>query len=170
MALIKNVFLLVALSWLITNASASRELPMSMKPAELDLVARLETSGGLVECWNALVELKSCTNEIILFFLNGQADIGPDCCGAIDIITRNCWPTMLTSLGFTAEEGNILRGYCDAYTPSPAAPPPAAESPVQPPSIWLEWRLGDKPLGSFIYIHTYICWKLFWVFVWFGLF
>ncbi|RVX21394.1 Egg cell-secreted protein 1.4 [Vitis vinifera] len=64
-----------------------------------------------------------------------RADIGPDCCGAIDIITRNCWPTMLTSLGFTAEEGNILRGYCDAYTPSPAAPPPAAESPVQPPSI-----------------------------------
>ncbi|KAH9699386.1 Egg cell-secreted protein 1.4 [Citrus sinensis] len=49
-----------------------------------------------------------------------EADIGPDCCRAIDIITRNCWSAMLTSLGFTAEEGNILRGYCDAFSaPSP---------------------------------------------------
>ncbi|KAK9195167.1 hypothetical protein WN943_003286 [Citrus x changshan-huyou] len=41
------------------------------------------------------------------------ADISPECCRAIDIITRNCWPAMLTSLGFTVEEGNILKGYCD---------------------------------------------------------
>ncbi|GAY64326.1 hypothetical protein CUMW_232670 [Citrus unshiu] len=58
------------------------------------------------------MELKSCSNEI--------ADIVLDCCCAIDIITCNCWPAMLTSLGFTAEEGNILRGYCDASSaPSP---------------------------------------------------
>lgn len=129
MALIKNACLLfvVALSCLIPNACASRELPM--KPVGVDLAARLRKSGGLVECWNALLELRSCTNEIIIFFLNGQTDIGPDCCKAIDIITRNCWPSMLTSLGFTLEEGNILQGYCDAYTPSPAAPPPAAAHP-----------------------------------------
>ncbi|KAK9184750.1 hypothetical protein WN943_025101 [Citrus x changshan-huyou] len=49
-----------------------------------------------------------------------EANIGPNCCRAIDIITRNCWPAMLTSLEFTAEEGNILRGYCDASSaPSP---------------------------------------------------
>ncbi|KAK9225055.1 hypothetical protein WN943_010096 [Citrus x changshan-huyou] len=66
------------------------------------------------------MELKSCSNEIVIFFLNSQADIGPDYCCAIDIITCNCWPAMLTSLGFTAEEGNILRGYCDASSaPSP---------------------------------------------------
>ncbi|KAI9165474.1 hypothetical protein LWI28_014801 [Acer negundo] len=43
----------------------------------------------LVECWNALLEVKSCSNEIILFFLNGQANIGSDCCRSIAIITRN---------------------------------------------------------------------------------
>ncbi|GAY59155.1 hypothetical protein CUMW_192390 [Citrus unshiu] len=48
------------------------------------------------------------------------ADIGPDCCRAIDIITRNCWSAMLTSLRLTAEKGNILRGYGDAFfAPSP---------------------------------------------------
>ncbi|GAY57074.1 hypothetical protein CUMW_176600 [Citrus unshiu] len=66
------------------------------------------------------MELKSCSNKIIILFLNSQANIGPNCCRAIDIITRNCWPAMLTSLEFTAEEGNILRGYCDASSaPSP---------------------------------------------------
>ncbi|GAY60003.1 hypothetical protein WN944_022796 [Citrus x changshan-huyou] len=84
-----------------------------MKPS-YDLATRLEASRGLTECWNALMELKSYSNEIVIFFLNSQADIGPDCCRAIDIITRNCWSAIVTSLGFIAEEGNILRGYCDA--------------------------------------------------------
>ncbi|KAK4840606.1 hypothetical protein QYF36_013655 [Acer negundo] len=53
----------------------------------------------LVECWNALLEVKSCSNEIILFFLNG----------------------------FTAQEGNILRRYCDA------SPSPMAVAPLPPP-------------------------------------
>ncbi|GAY65810.1 hypothetical protein CUMW_243920 [Citrus unshiu] len=67
------------------------------------------------------MELKSCSNEIIILFLNVQADISPDCCHTIDIITRNCWLAMLTSLGFTVEEGNIVRGYCDASSaPSPS--------------------------------------------------
>ena len=90
----------------------------NMKPS-WDLATRLEASGGLTECWNALMELKSYSNENVIFFLNSQADIGPNCSRAIDITTCNCWPAMLTSLGFIAEEGNILRGYCDASsTPS----------------------------------------------------
>ncbi|KAL5820599.1 hypothetical protein ACOSQ3_022481 [Xanthoceras sorbifolium] len=101
---LKNVLLCFALTFLIANTAAS---------------------GGQAECWNALLEIKSCSNEIILFFLNGQADIGSDCCRAIAIITRNCLPAMLTSLGFTAEEGNILRGYCDA-SPAPVAVAPVA--------------------------------------------
>ncbi|WMV26776.1 hypothetical protein MTR67_020161 [Solanum verrucosum] len=68
-------------------------------------------------CWNALFELKSCTNEIILFFFNGESYLGKDCCRAIRTITYNCWPSMLSSVGFTAEEVDILRGYCG--TPSP---------------------------------------------------
>ena len=64
------------------------------------------------------------SNEIVVFFLNGQTDIGPDCCRAISIVTHHCWPAMLTSLGFTAEEGNILRGYCDAEASVPSTAPP----------------------------------------------
>ncbi|KAK1300695.1 Egg cell-secreted protein 1.1 [Acorus calamus] len=48
--------------------------------------------------------------------------LGLGCCRAIRVITRQCWPSMPTSIGFTAEEGDILRGYCDATTSAP--PPP----------------------------------------------
>ncbi|GAY61816.1 hypothetical protein CUMW_212950 [Citrus unshiu] len=113
---LKHVFFILALTCLImaniANATSRNDrLNNNMKPC-YDLATRLEASEGLMECWNTLMELKSCSNEI--------ADIGPDCCRTIDIISRNCWPAMLTSLGFIAEEGNILRGYCDAFsTPSP---------------------------------------------------
>ncbi|KAL9419751.1 hypothetical protein AB3S75_037503 [Citrus x aurantiifolia] len=88
---LKYVFFILALTCLImtniANATSRNDrLNNNMKPG-YDLAIRLEGSG---------------------------VDIGPDCCRAIDIITRNCWPAMLTSLGFTAEEGNTLRGYCDA--------------------------------------------------------
>ncbi|MFS7952995.1 putative Prolamin-like domain-containing protein [Helianthus anomalus] len=79
------------------------------------LVVRLQAekdSGGLTDCWNALLELKSCTNEIVLFFLNGDSYLTMDCCRAIRTITYGCWPSMLTSLGFTSEQGDILQGYC----------------------------------------------------------
>lgn len=125
----RNVFLVCLLASV--SVSAARELSSNSKPVHT-LAARLDASGGLVECWNALNELKSCTNEIVLFFVNGQTDIGPDCCRAIEVITRNCWPAMLTSLGFTSEEGNILRGYCDASPAPAAAPAPLAGSPVSP--------------------------------------
>ncbi|XP_071715456.1 egg cell-secreted protein 1.2-like [Rutidosis leptorrhynchoides] len=67
---------------------------------------------GLMDCWSALLELKSCSNEIILFFLNGDSYLTMDCCRAIRTITHECWPSMLTSLGFTSEEGDILQDYC----------------------------------------------------------
>ncbi|KAK8710017.1 hypothetical protein V6N13_145361 [Hibiscus sabdariffa] len=120
---LKTVFLVVMLVCFVANAAAARGVSRSMysKPGH-NLAARLQASGGLFECWNALNELKSCTNEIVLYFVNGQTDIGPDCCRAIGIITQHCWPAMLTSLGFTSEEGNVLRGYCDASSaPAPAA-------------------------------------------------
>ncbi|KAH9790683.1 Egg cell-secreted protein 1.4 [Citrus sinensis] len=98
----------------IANATSRNDrLNNNMKP-DYDLATRLEASEGLMEYWNPLMKLKSCSNEIVIFFFNSQADIGSDYCRAIDIITRNCWPAMVTSLGFTAKEGNILRGYCDA--------------------------------------------------------
>ncbi|KAJ7956956.1 egg cell-secreted protein 1.1-like [Quillaja saponaria] len=118
---LKNMAVILTFTYLMVYATEAREVFMMNNIN--NIAARLETSGGLVDCWNALAELKSCSNEIVLFFINGQADIGPDCCRAIEIITHNCWPAMLSSLGFTAEEGNILRGYCDAAASAPAVAP-----------------------------------------------
>ncbi|KAI3887109.1 hypothetical protein MKX03_025061 [Papaver bracteatum] len=91
-----------------------------------NLAARIngeDGGAGMVECWDALYELRSCTNEIILFFMDGEMYLGIECCRAIRIITRECWPSMLTSVGFTAEEGDILRGYCDAsHSSAPPSP------------------------------------------------
>ncbi|KDO38658.1 hypothetical protein CISIN_1g040528mg [Citrus sinensis] len=64
----------------ITNATSRNDcLNNNMKPG-YNLATRLEVSGGQMECWNVLMELKSCSNEIVIFFINSQADIGPDCC------------------------------------------------------------------------------------------
>ncbi|XP_004289397.1 PREDICTED: egg cell-secreted protein 1.4-like [Fragaria vesca subsp. vesca] len=109
-----------------SNATATRKLSAGIKTSG-------EGEGGLVGCGNALVEVKSCSQEIVVYFLNGKADIGTDCCKAIATVTRHCWPTMLTSLGFTEEQGDILRGYCDAAaavitTTAPVAAPLAPKT------------------------------------------
>ncbi|OVA08123.1 Prolamin-like domain [Macleaya cordata] len=139
MAALNKLILMLALSvFMVSSTATARELAVD-KPGQ-SLATRLDGEGGgggLVECWNALLELRSCTNEIIAFFLDGeQTYIGIDCCKAIRIITRQCWPSMLTSLGFTAEEGDILSGYCDASSPSaPPSPSPITSlPPVQSPA------------------------------------
>ncbi|KAK8951982.1 Egg cell-secreted protein 1.4 [Platanthera zijinensis] len=76
-----------------------------------------------------MLELRSFTDEIILFFLNGESYLSLECCRSIRVITHHCWPSMLTALGFTAEEGSVLGGFCDAdaaTTPPAPAPAPAA--------------------------------------------
>ncbi|ONK55282.1 uncharacterized protein A4U43_UnF5530 [Asparagus officinalis] len=81
------------------------------------------------------MELKSCSGEVVLFFLNGETFLGPSCCRAIRVIEHKCWAaqTMLGVLGFTAEEGDVLRGYCDAESSgSLSAPPPRMGPPVAP--------------------------------------
>ncbi|PRQ49241.1 putative Prolamin-like domain-containing protein [Rosa chinensis] len=121
------VTLIASLIMSASNATATRKISAGIKTSG-------EGEGGLVECGNALEELKSCSQEIVVYFLNGKANIGPDCCKAIATITRHCWPAMLTSLGFTAEQGDILRGYCDAAaavtTTAPAAAPLARTTPL----------------------------------------
>ncbi|KAL9444001.1 hypothetical protein AB3S75_017220 [Citrus x aurantiifolia] len=112
---LKHMFFILPLTCLImaniANAtSRNNRLNNNMKLG-YDLATRLEASGGLTECWNA--------------------DIGPDYCRAIIIITRNCWPAMLTSLGFTVEEGNMLRGYCDASS----APSPSGLAVIDQPHV-----------------------------------
>jgi Prolamin-like len=99
-----------------------------------NLTARLQ-SNGLVQCWDSLIELRSCTGEIILFFLNGETYLGPSCCHAIGVIQHQCWAAdaMLSALGFTSEEGDVLRGYCDAIgnqNHAPVLAPHVAPGPV----------------------------------------
>jgi hypothetical protein len=125
----------------------------AVAPAPAPLVARLNAAfaglegsvqqpadgavGWLMECWSAVTELRSCTNEMVLFFLSGDSFLGRDCCLVIRTITRHCWPTMLASVGFTAEEAGILRGFCDAEVGGAHAPPatpsvpPTAPAPAQ---------------------------------------
>ncbi|KAJ0252444.1 Egg cell-secreted protein 1.4 [Hirschfeldia incana] len=123
--LFSTATLLGLLLFLQHTTVSGRDLPTA---ESTNIAARLQ-SGGLMECWNALYELKSCTNEIVLFFLNGETKLGVSCCEAVDVITTSCWPAMLTSLGFTSEEANVLRGFCQnphSSGSSPAASPKKA--------------------------------------------
>ncbi|KAI3835381.1 hypothetical protein MKW92_004064 [Papaver armeniacum] len=148
MALInRKLVLMLVISALMANITtliAARDLKTVIHSSVgHNLAARIngEDGAGMTECLNALYELRSCTNEIILFFMDGEMYLGIECCKAIRIITRECWPTMLTSVGFTAEEGDILRGYCDAShsTASRSSPvgmfPPVQITPAHSPSL-----------------------------------
>ncbi|KAJ1412922.1 Prolamin-like domain [Sesbania bispinosa] len=128
MALKHGLFLLT-LACFVAYGTATRGL-LVKRPTQ-DIAVRLQGKGGdLISCWKNLIELKSCSNEIVQFFTNGEPDIGPNCCCAITMITHNCWPAMITSLGFTAQEGHYLRGYCDASASSPALAPATDGAPI----------------------------------------
>ncbi|KAI3761833.1 hypothetical protein L1987_52255 [Smallanthus sonchifolius] len=40
------------------------------------------------DCWTALYDVRSCSNEIASYFKNGTTDIGVSCCHAIKTDTR----------------------------------------------------------------------------------
>ncbi|GJN31184.1 hypothetical protein PR202_gb19549 [Eleusine coracana subsp. coracana] len=83
-------------------------------------------------CWEALMQIKSCTGEIILFLLEGEAYLGGGCCRAVRLIEQRCWAAdaMLSVIGFTPQEGDMLKGYCDAGQPlqqhGSEPPPPSS--------------------------------------------
>ncbi|KAK8965290.1 Egg cell-secreted protein 1.2 [Platanthera guangdongensis] len=125
--------LLLLFVLLLSHAQARQA---ALRPLEARLFAAVdggEGGAGAVGCWEAMMELRSCSNEIVLFFLNGESYLTLPCCRAIRLITRSCWPAMLSTLGFTSEEADILRGYCDAETAPPMLPdgalPPATAMP-----------------------------------------
>lgn len=107
----------------LTNMTTTRAQSLAVR-------LKLDQDGGSSGCWETLFELQACTGEIILFFLNGETFLGTGCCRAIEKIERQCWPSMMGSLGFTSQEGDVLRGYCDVSdsgdvpTTSPPPPPP----------------------------------------------
>ncbi|KAL5726992.1 hypothetical protein ACHQM5_000230 [Ranunculus cassubicifolius] len=86
------------------------------------LATRLQLDNSY-KCWESLFELRACTGEVILFFINGETYLGPNCCRAIRVIEHQCWPSMLSSIGFTEKEGDILRDYCDSTDSAPPSPP-----------------------------------------------
>ncbi|CAJ1937911.1 unnamed protein product [Sphenostylis stenocarpa] len=103
MALLKHgLLLLMVVVWFDGHGAATRDM---------------------VECWSNLIQLKSCSNEIMHFLINGGADIGSYCCCAITVITHNCWPSMLTSLGYTYQETLYMRSYCQDAAPTPSFSP-----------------------------------------------
>ena len=130
MALMLKLFLFTLLSaWSLRSMASARYMDKSFS-----LAARLHADDdSSSKCWESLLELQACTGEVVLFFLNSETHLGAGCCQAIQTIEHQCWPAMLTSIGFTAEEGDILQGYCDATTSSSAPPPPPPPPP--PPSM-----------------------------------
>nr|XP_025683197.1 uncharacterized protein LOC112784257 [Arachis hypogaea] len=71
--------LLMSLACFVVFATATRDLAMKAKQHQ-DLSIRISRLQGknsddnneeeAVNCWDSLLELKSCSNEIVLFFLN----------------------------------------------------------------------------------------------------
>ncbi|XP_019238333.1 PREDICTED: egg cell-secreted protein 1.1-like [Nicotiana attenuata] len=127
LTIFKVVLLLTLFSWI--NILQARPLTTTSSTTTLLARLKLQDEEGSSQCWDSLLELQACTGEIVLFFINGETYLGPDCCVAIRTIERQCWPSMLGSIGFTSQEGDILHGYCDATEscsipeiPSPLAP------------------------------------------------
>ncbi|KAK1377961.1 Egg cell-secreted protein 1.1 [Heracleum sosnowskyi] len=115
------VCIFIASCFIFTTAKSR---PLSISNSTLAARLKLDEEEGSSACWDSLFKLQSCSGELILFFLNGEAYLGPSCCRAIRIVGHDCWPSMLGSLGFTSEESDILRGYCDASDSSNVTSPP----------------------------------------------
>lgn len=118
---LKMVMVVLVVVLGLSAVSMARELPVVL-PGFID--------GGSGDCWMALAEMKSCKNEIVLFFINGESYLGMDCCRAIRVLTHQCWPSLLTTIGFDAEQGDILRGFCDASFPDDGSPPSVSPGPA----------------------------------------
>ncbi|ONH90042.1 hypothetical protein PRUPE_8G031900 [Prunus persica] len=112
-------------------ATSARPLNPNLIRSNPNLAARLNLGEESSNCWDSLFQLQACSGEVVMFFLNGETYLGHSCCEAIRTIEHQCWPALLGTLGFTAEETDVLKGYCDEadHVKSPPANPPS------PPSI-----------------------------------
>ncbi|KAF9602883.1 hypothetical protein IFM89_032623 [Coptis chinensis] len=123
-------FAAVLLTWTIVVSMTVQARPLASGST---LAARLELEEQN-QCWESLMELRACTGEVVLFFLNGETYLGPSCCRAILVIEHKCWvwTAMLKSLGFTDKESAVLRDYCDSTDSSTPPPSPPSPSTVEP--------------------------------------
>ncbi|CAL9020241.1 unnamed protein product [Prunus brigantina] len=78
-----------------------------------NLTAKLNLDEESSNFWDSLFQLQACSGE------------------PFRPLSIHCWPTLLGTLGFTAKETNVLKGYCDEvnHVKSLLANPPS------PPSI-----------------------------------
>ncbi|CAI9109108.1 OLC1v1008863C1 [Oldenlandia corymbosa var. corymbosa] len=134
----KNVMLLffiLSLLLAISQTFSARVLNSTYDDVFEGVGDGISTNGGSstttssLECWDALSEVTSCSDKIYAYFTGGKADIGPYCCRAINVITHNCWPAILTALGFSTDQTFVLRGYCDASSPNDVVAAGPAEGP-----------------------------------------
>lgn len=115
-----SLSVLTCLALLAASTAAHRPAPTDFAPSPsvrgLQALAERLEGAEAQQCWEALVEIKSCTGEIIILFIKGEAFLGPGCCRAIRVIEHSCWAadSMLSIIGFTPQEGDMLKGYCDA--------------------------------------------------------
>ncbi|KAB1210339.1 Egg cell-secreted protein 1.4 [Morella rubra] len=111
---VKKIVIFLLLSCLLANATARRDL--AIKSGD-DVPSGCDTFGALFDCGAALMGLNYCSTEILLIAVKAQDNLSPDCCHVISTVTDKCWPySMFTSLGFEANKGNLLQGYCSAVS------------------------------------------------------
>ncbi|KAL8477751.1 hypothetical protein ACS0TY_029886 [Phlomoides rotata] len=110
MALNTIFFFFSFLLTITSHTSSAQEFPGS--------VLEDPGQGPALDCFAAISEIRSCSNEIVAYFANGTIDISPPCCEAIDTITHRCWSAVLGVFGFGSDQADILRGYCDAAVSS----------------------------------------------------
>ncbi|KAB1210340.1 Egg cell-secreted protein 1.2 [Morella rubra] len=112
---VKKIVIFLLLSCLLANATARRDL--AIESGDDDVPSGCDTFGALVDCWVAVMGLNYCSTEILLVAVKAQDNLSPDCCHVISTVTNKCWPySMLTSLGFAANESSLLQGYCGAVS------------------------------------------------------
>ncbi|CAB4269051.1 unnamed protein product [Prunus armeniaca] len=133
-----NLFLLTLLALstmpLFIATTSARSLNYSPIGLNANLEARLNLDEESSNCWNSLFQLQACSGEVVMFFMNGETYLGHGCCEAIQTIEHQCWPALLGMLGFTTEETNVLKGYCDEahhiQFPSSTPSSPIADKPI----------------------------------------
>jgi hypothetical protein len=118
------VFVALVIISLVSLSSIVESRKITNPTNLMSLEARLKVNGEPPNCWESLFKLQACSGEIITFFLNGETYLGNGCCKAIKVIGHDCWPNVVSSLGFTNEESYILEGYCDEVDDNVHSPPP----------------------------------------------
>ena len=124
--------LVLSMSFTVDSTSRPLNYPTGSKS---NLAARLNLNEeSSPTCWESLFQFQACSKEVVLFFLNGETNLGDGCCKAIINIEHLCWPALLGSLGLNTEETDILKGYCngaDQIQSPPTSPsPPSAHQPT----------------------------------------